>query len=256
MVLQHNRRSPSLSPPLFSAPGPDYQSILAIYNWYKGYTLDKTKLGTKTLLLGNHLTNQKRGKRGVMQQLLGREVTNGAFPWLQTILKQLEEWQVIVSRDQLGETFEQLQHYSKRDPGIKSSVCCTLRFGLGLVFSWHGILSVILPLLAAQFATLQTRGKLGPVNSRKDVWECYKGRETIDLASLVTIPETTAGHVSAPVPFSFLNANVAFFFTALCLPCFLRIFSRHATGFLRTTRQTNPYRTGSDQPCNSLNGWG
>ena len=80
MVLQHNRRSPSLSPPLFSAPGPDYQSILAIYNSYKGYTLDKTKLGTKTLLLGNHLTNQKRGKRGVMQQLLGREVTNGAFP--------------------------------------------------------------------------------------------------------------------------------------------------------------------------------
>ena len=139
MVLQHNRRSPSLSPPLFSAPGPDYQSILAIYNWYKGYTLDKTKLGTKTLLLGNHLTNQKRGKRGVMQQLLGREVTNGAFPWPQTILKQLEERQVIVSRDQLGDTFEQLQHYSKRDPGIKSSVCCTLRFGLGLVFcfAWH-----------------------------------------------------------------------------------------------------------------------
>ena len=83
---------------------------------------------------------------------------------------------------------------------------------LGLFFALHGILSVILPLLAAQFATLQTRGKLGPVNSRKDVWECHKGRETIDLASLVTIPETTAGHVSAPVPFSFLNANVAFFF--------------------------------------------
>ena len=34
-------------------------------------------------------------------KLLGREVTNGAFPWLQTILK----WRVIVSCDQLGETF-------------------------------------------------------------------------------------------------------------------------------------------------------
>ena len=40
-----------------------------------------------------------------MYQLLGREVTNGAFPWSQTILKQLEEWHVIVSCDQLGETF-------------------------------------------------------------------------------------------------------------------------------------------------------
>ena len=36
--------------------------------------------------------------------LLGREVTNGAFPWPQTVLKQLEEWHVIVSCDQLGET--------------------------------------------------------------------------------------------------------------------------------------------------------
>ena len=35
-----------------------------------------------------------------MSQLLGREVTTGAFPWPQTILKQLEEWHVIVSRDQ------------------------------------------------------------------------------------------------------------------------------------------------------------
>ena len=32
------------------------------------------------------------------------EVTNGAFPRPQTILKQLEEWHVILSRDQLGET--------------------------------------------------------------------------------------------------------------------------------------------------------
>ena len=35
-----------------------------------------------------------------------RKVTNGAFPWPQTILKQLEEWHVIVSRDQLGETLQ------------------------------------------------------------------------------------------------------------------------------------------------------
>ena len=40
-----------------------------------------------------------------MYQLVGREVTNGAFPWPQTILlKQLEEWHVIASCDQLGET--------------------------------------------------------------------------------------------------------------------------------------------------------
>ena len=31
-------------------------------------------------------------------------VANGAFPGPQTILKQLEEWHVIVSCDQLGET--------------------------------------------------------------------------------------------------------------------------------------------------------
>ena len=30
--------------------------------------------------------------------------TNGAFPWPQTILKQLEEWHVFVSCDQSGET--------------------------------------------------------------------------------------------------------------------------------------------------------
>ena len=35
---------------------------------------------------------------------IGREVTNCVFPWPQTILKQLEEWHVIVSCDQLGET--------------------------------------------------------------------------------------------------------------------------------------------------------
>ena len=31
---------------------------------------------------------------------------HGVFPWPQTILKQLEEWHVIVSCDQLGETFQ------------------------------------------------------------------------------------------------------------------------------------------------------
>ena len=48
-----------------------------------------------------------------------------------------------------------------------------------------------------------------PVNFRKDFWDCYKGRETIDLAS----PETIAGHVSAPVAFPFLNVNVAILFS-------------------------------------------
>ena len=41
-----------------------------------------------------------------MLRLLGREVNNGAFPWLQTILKQLEEWHVFVSCDQLEETLQ------------------------------------------------------------------------------------------------------------------------------------------------------
>ena len=38
--------------------------------------------------------------RRIMSQLLGREVTNSAFSWPQTTLKQLEEWHVIVSCDQ------------------------------------------------------------------------------------------------------------------------------------------------------------
>ena len=37
-------------------------------------------------------------------QLLGREVTNGAFPRPQTIITQLKEWHVIVSCNQLRET--------------------------------------------------------------------------------------------------------------------------------------------------------
>jgi len=40
------------------------------------------------------------------------EVTNGTFPWPQTILKQLKEWHVIVSCDQLGETLQAALHYS------------------------------------------------------------------------------------------------------------------------------------------------
>ena len=54
MVLQHNTKSSSLYLPLLSAPGTGYRGILTIYNWYKGYTLDNTKLGTKKLLLRNH----------------------------------------------------------------------------------------------------------------------------------------------------------------------------------------------------------
>ena len=39
-------------------------------------------------------------QKRVLYQLLGREVTNGVFPWPQTLLKQLEEWHVIVSCNQ------------------------------------------------------------------------------------------------------------------------------------------------------------
>ena len=41
-----------------------------------------------------------------LSKLGRREVTNGPFPWPQTILKQLEEWHVIVSCDQSGETLQ------------------------------------------------------------------------------------------------------------------------------------------------------
>ena len=54
---------------------------------------------------GWRLTPLRPSKIIWSRTLLGREVTNGAFPWLQTILKQLEEWHVIVFCDQLGETF-------------------------------------------------------------------------------------------------------------------------------------------------------
>ena len=40
----------------------------------------------------------------LLYKLGRREVTDGAFPWPKTILKQLKEWHVIVSCNQLGET--------------------------------------------------------------------------------------------------------------------------------------------------------
>ena len=40
------------------------------------------------------------------------DVTDGSFPWPQTILKQLEEWHVIVSCDQSRETLRAALHYS------------------------------------------------------------------------------------------------------------------------------------------------
>ena len=62
--------------------------------------------------------------------------------------------------------------------------------------------------LAEQFATLETRKKLGRVYIRKDFWDCYKGRGKIGQqltdTSPVTIPGTIAGH-SPPVLFLFLE---------------------------------------------------
>ena len=52
------------------------------------------------------------------------------------------------------------------------------------------------------FGTLKTRRKLGRV-FRKDFWEILLGG-----TSPVTIPETTAGHNSAPVLFSFLQWRI------------------------------------------------
>ena len=60
-------------------------------------------------------------------------------------------------------------------------------FGLGFDF-----LVFFLPLLAAQFATLETKGELGRVYFRKAFWDCYKRQgKQLTFASLVTIAETT-----------------------------------------------------------------
>ena len=75
-----------------------------------------------------------------------------------------------------------------------------------------------------QLATLKTKETgpsqelmMGPdqVNFRKDFWDCYQGREKQLTNSWptppppppppVSIPETTSGHISAPVLFSFLK---------------------------------------------------
>ena len=58
-----------------------------------------------------------------------------------------------------------------------------------------------------QFATLETKKNLGRVSFRKD-WDCYWWQvKTLanSSASPVMIPKTTAGHISAPVPFVFLK---------------------------------------------------
>ena len=61
--------------------------------------------GYHWLLGGSSDFSSSQNLSRVMSQLLGREVTDGAFPWPQTILKQLEEWHVNVFLDQSGETF-------------------------------------------------------------------------------------------------------------------------------------------------------
>ena len=50
------------------------------------------------------------------------------------------------------------------------------------------------------------RGKLDRVNFRKDFWDFDEGKVALKGgAHPVTIPETIAGHISAPVPISFLK---------------------------------------------------
>ena len=62
------------------------------------------------------------------------------------------------------------------------------------------------------FATLETRGNLGRVNFAKAYGTVAKDRETPlanqTEASLVTIPETIAGHISAPLSFSYLKWRI------------------------------------------------
>ena len=60
----------------------------------------------------------KGGGGGGIYQLFGNEVTNGAFPWPQTILKQLKEWNVIVSCDQLGGTLRAAPTLFNRGEGF------------------------------------------------------------------------------------------------------------------------------------------
>jgi len=63
-----------------------------------------------------------------------------------------------------------------------------------------------------QFATLETRRKLGRINFRKDSWDRYKGQgrggggigQQLTGTSPVTIPQTI-GHISAPIPFPILK---------------------------------------------------
>ena len=42
---------------------------------------------------------------------------------------------------------------------------------------------------------------LGRVIFRKEFWDCHQGQ----AKNVVTIPETIAGHILAPGPFSFLK---------------------------------------------------
>ena len=68
------------------------------------FTLIIKNIESISLFVLSHLceycSHYYRAQKRVLWQLLGREVTNGVFPWPQTILKQLEEWHVIVSCNQ------------------------------------------------------------------------------------------------------------------------------------------------------------
>ena len=92
-------------------------SAFAIVEIYSVYTLAYFRLEKSRVPKIEKRENEKKNRGGNwgeegrrhrlrpwMWQLLGREVTNGMFPWPQTIITQLKEWHVIVSCNQLGET--------------------------------------------------------------------------------------------------------------------------------------------------------
>ena len=61
-------------------------------------------------------------------------------------------------------------------------------------------------LIHESFTTSKARGKLNSVNVRKDFWDRYYGYGK-KSASLAAIPETIAGHISAPVPSPLYEQN-------------------------------------------------
>ena len=97
----------------------------------------------------------------------------------------------------LMETCQQRQH--KKKTFIKKIMSIVFCHHCGLILSTAHNQCV-----GFQRQTLETRRELGRVNFRKDFWHFWE-KEKIDQwltgASPITIPETEAGHISAPVSF-------------------------------------------------------